>query len=102
MYKVNVMYPNQEDGAFDFEYYHTSHMDLVKKHLSPFGLVDTSVEKGILGGGGEPAPYVCIGCLYFDSKDGYEKGAKKVGHILRGDIPNYTNIKPIRQISKIL
>jgi len=101
MYKVNVMYPNQEDGIFDFEYY-TNHMELVKKYLSPFGLVDTCVEKGISGGGGEPAPYVCIGSLFFESEDGYDKGIAEVGHILRGDIANFTNIKPIRQISEVL
>jgi uncharacterized protein (TIGR02118 family) len=96
------MYPNQEDGTFDFEYYNTNHMELVKKYLSPFGLVDTSVEMGISGGGEEPAPYICIGSLYFESEEGYDKGIAEVGHILRGDIVNYTNIKPTRQISKIL
>lgn len=102
MYKVSVMYPNQKDGHFDLEYYRTKHMALVEKHMKPFGLLRTEVLRGISGGGGQPAPYVCIGNLYFDSAEGYEKGGAASGGVLRADIPNFTNVAPIRQISEIL
>ena len=102
MYKVSVMYPNQEGARFDLHYYRTTHMDLVKKHLKPFGLLKTDVEKGISGGGDQIAPYICIGNLYFESREGYDKGIATVGPILRGDIAKFTDITPIRQISEIL
>ena len=102
MFKVSVMYPNQEGSRFDFDYYRTTHMELVKNHLSPFGLVKTGVDKGVSGGNGQPAPYLCIGHLYFDSQDGYDRGMVGAAYVLRGDIPNFTNITPIRQISEIL
>ena len=72
MYKVSVMYPNQKDSHFDLEYYRTKHMALVEKHMKPFGLLRTEVLRGISGG------------------------------VLRADIPNFTNVAPIRQISEIL
>jgi uncharacterized protein (TIGR02118 family) len=102
MYRIKVMYPNEEGASFDFEYYCNSHMKLVEKHLKAFGLVKTGVDKGLSGEGGNPALYICIGYLYFETRDGYEKGTAKVGSILRGDISNYTDIKPIRQISEVL
>jgi len=102
MFKVSVMYPNEEGGKFNIDYYRTTHMELVKKHLKPFGLIKTDVNKGISGGGDQTAPYICIGNLYFDSQDGYERGIAEAGPILRGDIPNFTNVTPIRQISEIL
>jgi uncharacterized protein (TIGR02118 family) len=102
MFKVSVMYPNQEGAQFDFEYYKTTHMGLVKKHLTPFGLIKTGVEKGVSGGGDLPAPYICIGHLYFESQDAYDKGIAAAGTLLRGDIPNFTNVTPVRQISEIL
>jgi uncharacterized protein (TIGR02118 family) len=102
MYKVSVMYPNQKAARFDFNYYQTKHMDLVKKHLKPFGLIKTDVDKGISGGGDQPAPYICIGNLYFESRDGYDTGIVKAGPILRGDISNFTDLTPVRQISEIL
>jgi uncharacterized protein (TIGR02118 family) len=102
MFKVSVMYPNQENARFDMDYYRTHHMELVTRHLTPFGLVRTEVLKGISGGGGQPAPYICIGNLYFDTADGYEKGGAASGGALRADIANFTDIAPIRQISEIL
>jgi uncharacterized protein (TIGR02118 family) len=102
MYKVSIMYPNQKAARFDLNYYRTKHMDLVKKHLQSFGLIKTEVEKGISGGGDQPAPYICIGNLYFESRDGYDRGIAEAGPILRGDISNFTDTTPVRQISEIL
>jgi uncharacterized protein (TIGR02118 family) len=102
MFKISVMYPNQENARFDFEYYQTKHMDLVQRVLKTFGLVRTEVLKGVSGGGGQPAPYICIGNLYFENADGYEKGVAASGGALRADIANFTNISPVRQISEIL
>jgi len=58
------MYPNEEGAKFNIDYYRTTHMELVKKHLKPFGLIKTDVDKGILGGGDQTTPYICIGNLY--------------------------------------
>lgn len=102
MVRIGIMYPNQEGARFDFDYYRQKHMELVRKNLKPYGLIKTEVDRGISGGGDQPAPYLCIGYLYFESKKGYDKGMAEVGRTLRGDIPNYTNIAPVRQISDIL
>ena len=102
MYKVSVIYPNEEDAKFDVDYYRTKHMKIVKKLLKPFGLIKTDVDKGVSGGDGQPAPFICIGNLYFEKKEGYEKGIAHVGPVLRCDILNFTNVTPIRQISEIL
>lgn len=72
MYKVSVMYPNQKGSRFDLEYYRTTHMALVEKHMKPFGLLRAEILRGISGG------------------------------ILRADIPNFTDVTPIRQISEVL
>jgi uncharacterized protein (TIGR02118 family) len=102
MFRVSVMYPNQEGVRFDIHYYRTKHMELVKNLLKPFGLAKTEVDRGLFGGGNSSAPYVCVGHLYFDSKDGYDRGVAEKGPIIRGDISNFTNAPPIRQISEIL
>lgn len=102
MFKVSVMYPNQVGARFDIHYYRTQHMDLVRKHMQPFGLVRTEVLKGISGTAGLPAPYICIGNLYFETADGYEKGAAASGGVLRADIANFTDVTPVRQISEIM
>ena len=102
MLKISVMYPNEKGAKFDFDYYRTKHMALVQKNLKPFGLIKTGVDKGISGGGDTPPLYICAGHLYFESRDGYEKGIALCGPILRGDIPNFTNLTPVRLISEVL
>jgi uncharacterized protein (TIGR02118 family) len=102
MYKFSVMYPDQEGAKFDFDYYRTTHMEMVQKYLKPFGLIKTEVDKGISGGADQPAPYICVGNVYFESLEGFEKGMAEAGPALRGDVTNFTNLTPIRQISEIL
>ncbi len=102
MYKVSIMYPNDQGATFDFEYYRSTHSKLVEEHLKPFGLVKFGIDKGISGGGDQPAPYICIGHLYFETREGYDRGIAEVGSLLRADIPNFTNTTPLRQINEIL
>jgi uncharacterized protein (TIGR02118 family) len=101
MYKVSVMYPFKEGARFDMDYYRTRHMKMVEEAMRPFGLVRIAVEKGLSGGAGKPAPYICIGHLYFETQDGYDRAIQANGAKLRADIPNYTDIQPIRQISEL-
>jgi uncharacterized protein (TIGR02118 family) len=96
------MYPNQEGVKFDLDYYRTRHMELVKRVLKPFGLIKPEVDRRISGGGQQPAPYVCVGHLYFETKDGYGRGGAEKGPMIRGDILNFTNVTPICQVSEIL
>jgi uncharacterized protein (TIGR02118 family) len=51
---------------------------------------------------GAPAPFVCVGHLYFNSVDDFQKGIVTHGKELMGDVPNYTNIQPRVQISEIV
>ena len=102
MFKVTVMYLYEKGAQFDFDYYRTKHMELVHKHLKPFGLIKTGVDKGISGGGDTPPLYICLGQLYFETLEGYDKGIAQCGPILRGDIPNFTALKPVRLISEVL
>ena len=102
MYRVSIMYPAQEGAKFDVDYYRTKHIPLAKKLLAPYGLIRTEIDRGLSGGAGQTPPYVCIGHLYFDSPDGYDRGVTFVGAALRGDIPNFTSVTPSRQISEIL
>jgi len=102
MFRVSVMYPNGEGAEFDHDYYKNTHMKMVESHMKPFGLIRTETDKGVSGGGDQPAPYIGIGQLYFETLDGYGNAIAEHGALLRGDIPNFTNVTPTRQISEIL
>ena len=102
MFRVSIMYPNKEGVKFDFEYYRTKHMIFAEGLLKPFGLIKAEVDRGISGGGEQPPPYICVGYLYFESEDCYDRAVAEVGPKMRGDVPNFTNVTPIRQVSEIV
>ena len=103
MVRITVLYPNETGKKFDVDYYRNRHMKLVGDRLKSFGLVRTEVDKGLAGGApGAPAPYVCIGHVYFNSVGDFQKGMGAHGKEIMADIPNYTNIQPQIQISEIL
>ena len=101
MIKVTVLYPNAPDARFDMQYYVTRHMPMVREKCAP-ECRSISAEGGVAGGDpGAPAPYIAVGHLVFDSVAAFQKAfGPNAGEIL-ADVPNYTNTKPIIQISEI-
>jgi uncharacterized protein (TIGR02118 family) len=63
---------------------------------------DMAVEQGIAGGApGEPATYVAMGHLFFDSVDAFQAAFAPHAQAILADIPNYTNTQPTIQISEV-
>jgi uncharacterized protein (TIGR02118 family) len=102
MIKVSVLYPNGEGKNFDMDYYCNKHIPLVGELLGD-AVKAATVEKGL--GGGEPgssATYVAMGNLYFDSMDSFQNSFGPHAGKIMGDLPNFTNIEPIVQISEVV
>jgi uncharacterized protein (TIGR02118 family) len=103
MVRISVLYPNQPGREFDFNYYIQWHLTMVEARLKSFGLIRTEVDKGLAGGApGTPAPYVCIGYVWFNSVESFRKGMRAHGEEIMDDIRNYTDIVPQIQISEIV
>ncbi len=101
MIRVCVMYPKQEGGNFDYDYYLNKHMVLVKERWGD-ALRGCEVHKGISGAGGSEETYVTVASLKFDNVPAFEAAlAAHAGEIM-GDIPNFTNIDPVIQIEEQL
>jgi hypothetical protein len=89
------MYPYQEEAMFDLEYYWNNHMKQVEKLLKPYGLVKTTLGQGMSGGADLPPPYVCVGCLFFETADGYDGGTAGAGRVLGLAQGNELNVKSV-------
>ncbi|MEO8403437.1 MAG: EthD family reductase [Chitinophagaceae bacterium] len=102
MIKVTILYPAEEGKTFNMDYYSTKHMPMVAQLLGD-SLKMLSIDKGVGGGAANaPAPFVAIGYLYFDRLSAYLHAFAPVAEKIRNDIPNYTDIKPVIQISEVL
>ena len=101
MVKVSVLYPNSDAAKFDMNYYLTSHMPMVKQKLGA-ACKSMAVEQGIGGGGpGQPATYIAMGHLYFDTVEAFQAAFGPHAPAIMADIPNYTNTQPTVQISDV-
>ncbi len=101
MIKVSVLYPNAAGCKFDMEYYVAQHMPMVQHKLGA-ACKRMAVDEGIAGGmPAAPATYAAMGHLYFDSLDAFQTAFAPHAQAIMADIPNYTDIQPIIQISEV-
>jgi uncharacterized protein (TIGR02118 family) len=101
MIKVAIFYPNGEGKTFDMDYYSNKHMPMA---ASLFGesLKAMSIDKGLASGTpNAPVPYLAIGYFYFETMASCQSAMKPNSEKLRADVPNYTNIQPLIQISEV-
>lgn len=102
MIKVSVMYPYVAGARFDHAYYANNHMPLLKARMGDACLFYT-VDKGLSGGlpGSDPA-FVAMCHIYSDSVDSFTAGFGPHAQEILGDIPNYTDLEPVMQISEVV
>jgi len=101
MIKVSVMYPNSPGSRFDMSYYLESHIPMVQQKLGG-ALKGVSVDQGIAGDeAGSPAPYLATAHLLFESMEAFGAAFGPHEQAIGADVPNYTNIQPIFQVSEV-
>ena len=102
MVKVAILYPNGEGNTFDMDYYSQKHMPMVADLFGePLRLY--TIEKGIAGRTpDDPIPYLAVGYFYFDKLSDYQEAFGPNAEKILSDIPNYTNIQPVVQISEVV
>jgi uncharacterized protein (TIGR02118 family) len=101
MIKVSVFYPNNEGCKFDMDYYCNSHIPMVGEKLGA-ALKGVSMEEGM--GGPEPGSrpiYKVMIHLLFDSVEAFQGAFGPHTEAIMADIPNYTDIEPVIQISEV-
>jgi len=101
MIRVTVLYPNTPGARFDWAYYLNTHIPLALRRLGG-AVKGSAVDQGVGGlQPGSPAPYVAIAQFLFDSVDALQQAFGPHADELLGDIPNYTDIQAVFQISEV-
>jgi uncharacterized protein (TIGR02118 family) len=101
MIKVSVLYGNADGRKFDMAYYCNKHIPMVQAKLGA-ACKGVQVDQGLGGAqpGSKPA-FIAMGHLLFDSVDAFQKAFGPHADAIMGDIPNYTDILPVVQISEV-
>ena len=102
MIKVSVMYPNKPGARFDHAYYRDKHMPLLKARMGD-ACIRYTIDKGLAGGApGESATYVGMCHIFCDSPEAFQTAFGPHAKEIMGDIPNYTDLSPVIQISEVV
>jgi len=102
MIRFTVLYPAGDGLTFDMDYYVKTHIPLFRKCMGA-AMKDIRVEQGLSGATpGSPAPYVALVHATFDSVGAFETAFAPHFAEIQGDVPNYTNIRPVLQFSEVL
>ena len=101
MVKVSVLYPNKPGARFDVEYYLNTHMPMSARLLGP-AVKAITVEIGRPGlGADDVPPFAAICGFTCETVEDFVQAFTPVASQLQGDIPTYTDITPVVQISDI-
>jgi uncharacterized protein (TIGR02118 family) len=101
MIRVTFLYPNKPGCRFNADYYIDVHMPLAIKLLGA-ALKGASAEIGLSGAmPGSQAPNAAMASFTFESVESFTAAVMPHYAELQADIPNYTDIAPVVQISEI-
>lgn len=101
MIKVSIYYPNRPGSRFDVDYYTNVHMPLAMK-LLVCAVKAVSVEIGVSGAtAGQPPPFRAVAAFTCESVRAFSEAFLPHAAELQGDIPNYTDIEPVIQVSHV-
>lgn len=96
------MYPNTKGARFDMDYYLSVHIPLAKK-LFGSALKEVTIERGVNAGPPDTQPqYLVTARMVFDSVEAFYAAFMPHMVTLRSDVPKYTDIMPLIQISEIV
>jgi uncharacterized protein (TIGR02118 family) len=95
---LTILYPNTEDGFFDFDYYLEKHIPLSEE----INGAKFEILKGVSSVDGQKPPFICIARLPIRSVEQFIETITTRGQVLIDDMPNYTNIQPILQFDEVV
>lgn len=104
MIRISILYPNTKGSRFDMAYYIDTHMPRSISLLGAHpGFKGVCVEKGLAGATPDSPPaYLAMCHFLFESVEAFMAAFVPHAPELQGDIPNYTDVTPIIQVSEVL
>ncbi|KAK1989137.1 hypothetical protein LZ30DRAFT_696520 [Colletotrichum cereale] len=94
-FTVTVLYPNEADAKYDFDYYVNSHMPMAAANWKPSGCTSWSATQYQATPDGKQPKYSFAGILVFETVADIHKAltSAETATIMK-DVPNYSNKEP--------
>lgn len=96
--QVSVMYPRKDGATFDLSYYLSTHMPLVAKHWTKYGMKSWSVTQL-----SEDAPYSIKATMEWDSQEAFGKATQDPATAeIMADVKNFSSEQPVLIQGKVV
>lgn len=100
MFRIAAVYRRKDGSYFDFDYYVSKHLPIVREKFGPYGLMKIEVDNAVQAHDGAPSPFFAIGYLYFPTLQHFQEAYAAVGREVVSDIVKYTDVKPEIQLGE--
>ena len=102
-YTVTVVFPNDADAKYGINYYTNSHMSLIEKRWSKYGLKSWSVTKYAPSLDGTAPMYAFGSQVYWENEEGMKNAfqSPEVAEIME-DVSRFSNKQPIFLVGQII
>jgi uncharacterized protein (TIGR02118 family) len=103
MVHLSVLFPKTNGSHFDMDYYLTKHLPMVKAKMKGLGMIDVQVDEGVASPmPGQAVPFAAIALFTYTSIEDLQKALATHSEEIMKNIPNFTDVQPILQISRIV
>jgi len=101
MASLSVVYPRTAGTTFNYDYYRSNHLPLVRERWAGAGLIGGEALLGTAGPDGSESPYFAIGIIHFDTAENLQAAlnGEHAAEVI-GDIMNFTNAQPVIQVNE--
>ncbi len=96
---LQVLYSTADGTTFDHDYYSSTHMPIVAKHMGPH-FERSVIVKGLAGGPDTPAGFHTIATMVFRDQSALDAAMAAAGPALE-DIPNFYSGEPQMLIGEV-
>ncbi|KAL2693482.1 hypothetical protein Neosp_000042 [[Neocosmospora] mangrovei] len=91
-FTITVLFPNEPDAKYDFDYYVSKHMPLIQERWGKYGVKSWSATQFTDGLDGSPSPYAFGSVVEWGDADQVKTAfAGPEAAEIMGDVPNFSN-----------
>lgn len=101
-FTVTVLFPNEPDAKYDFDYYVSKHMPLIQEKWGKYGVKSWSATQFTNGLDGSPSPYAFGSIVEWEDESQVKIAfaGPEVAEIM-GDVANFSNKDAIFLLGKV-
>ncbi|KAG4293426.1 ethyl tert-butyl ether degradation EthD [Fusarium proliferatum] len=102
-FTVTVLFPNEPDAKYDFEYYVSKHMPLIQERWGKYGVKGWSATQFTNGLDGSPGPYAFGSIVEWEDQSQVKIAfaGPEVAEIM-GDVVNFSNKEAVFLLGKVM